>query len=181
MNHRLSVQSMPGQGSCFSIPVPLARAQAAPLPVVMAAPAVAQGHARLIGLRVQVVDHVGLVLSSMVRTLSAWGCRVHAADCLAEARAVVQERQLDLLISDFHLGGQEPDGLMLIDALRVMQAPRPIPALLITGAGSTQLEAEAGRRQAGIFHKPGIPAVLKERALAQLPPSDSESAAAAAT
>jgi CheY-like chemotaxis protein len=75
-----------------------------------------------------------------------------------------------VLISDFHLGDEEPDGLMLIEHLRSLQA-RPaelLPSLLMTGDVSAQLEAEAGRCQVGILHKPVRPVVLQHRMLSLL-------------
>jgi CheY-like chemotaxis protein len=129
--------------------------------------------ARLQGLSVLVVDNVDLVLSSMARTLRGWGCTVHAAHSLAEACAVIEGKALDVLISDFHLGDEEPDGLALIRHLRT-QADRRwagLPALLMTGDVSSQLEAEAGRSQVGVLHKPVRPAVLQHRLLSLVHPS----------
>jgi len=58
----------------------------------------------------------------------------------------------------------------LIEHLRSLQA-RPaelLPGLLMTGDVSAKLEAEAGRSQVGILHKPVRPAVLQHRMLGLL-------------
>ncbi len=162
LKHSLSVRSEPGQGSCFSIKVPVILTEVSPEETL------ALSHSadrRLAGLRVVVVDNVDLVLSSMVRTLSAWGCQVHAAGSLSEAMDVARQHPLDLIISDFHLGDEEPDGLMLINTLRTLVDPirTQVPALLMTGDVSGQLESEAGRCEVGILHKPVRPAVLQNR------------------
>ena len=106
----------------------------------------------------------------MVRTLSAWGCVVHAARSLSEAAALTQGKTLDVVISDFHLGDEEPDGLKLIQHLRGQHGgpARQLPALLMTGDVSSQLEAQAGRCQVGLLHKPVRPAVLQLRLLSLL-------------
>ena len=167
LGHALQVSSQPGQGSCFAIVLPVIEASVSQAEVQALSRSVALGDARLSGLRVLVVDNVDLVLSSMVRTLSAWGCEVHAGRSLAEARAVAQQQALDLVISDFHLGDEEPDGLALIEALRALPGRQlqAMPALLMTGDVSGQLEAEASRCRVGVLHKPVRPAVLQNRLL----------------
>ena len=123
--------------------------------------------ARLAGLRVLVVDNVEIVLASMARTLQSWGCQIHSASSLKQALAVAENHALDLIISDFHLGDLEPDGLVLIAALRRLQAKgQPLlPALLMTGDVSSQLDAQARQCQVDVLHKPVRPAVLQDRLL----------------
>jgi signal transduction histidine kinase len=171
LGHALSVSSQAEVGSCFSIRMPVI--QVAASPTQASARTSNANDARLQGLSVLVVDNVDLVLSSMARTLRGWGCTVHAAHSLAEACAVIEGKALDVLISDFHLGDEEPDGLALIRHLRT-QADRRwagLPALLMTGDVSSQLEAEAGRSQVGVLHKPVRPAVLQHRLLSLVHPS----------
>ena len=82
LGHRLSVESELGRGSRFSVYLPLS---AAGRPEVRADDQPALGPSQLEGLRVLVVDNVELLLSSMIQTLSGWGCVVCAAHDLAEA------------------------------------------------------------------------------------------------
>jgi signal transduction histidine kinase len=163
LSHRIEVQSRPDEGSRFV--VILERAQ----PDVRAQPQlpVAQAnHSRLQGLRVLVVDNVDLLLTSMERTLSAWGCTVSTAECLTQAMARQAEQPLDLIISDFHLGDREPDGLTVIETLRSLHAgPEPLPAILLTGDVAPELEARAAQAGAQIMHKPVRPAQLQRRIL----------------
>lgn len=185
MDHPLSVSSVEQQGSCFSIRLPLVQDLELPVSVPLAsldqpdaqAPmqAATGGDARLTGLRVMVVDNEDLVLSSMDKTLSAWGCKVFGASCLAEARELAQHEALDLVISDLHLGDTEPNGLTLIHALRVMQgrtdsaSQHLLPALLMTGDISGQPQAQAERAQVGMLYKPVRPSVLQSTLLDLLP------------
>lgn len=169
LEHQIFVSSQYQLGSCFSVRLPAILARASPAEVLALSQTMTMtlSDARLQGISVLVVDNVDLVLSSMVRTLRGWGCEVYAARSLSEAARVTKGKNLDVLISDFHLGDEEPDGLMLIEHLRSLQA-RPaelLPSLLMTGDVSAQLEAEAGRSQMGILHKPVRPAVPQHRML----------------
>ncbi|MCE2880397.1 MAG: hybrid sensor histidine kinase/response regulator [Comamonadaceae bacterium] len=155
LGHRLQVQSQPGQGSEFSVFVPLTLAD----PTHDASEA-GTTQVRLQGARVLVVDNVDLLLSSMVKTLSGWGCQVYAGRSLAEAAEVCRGQMIDVLISDFHLGDREPDGLQLIESLRE-QAGRRVPALLMTGDVSAQLESSALQQGVQVLHKPVRPNLLR--------------------
>ena len=70
------------------------------------------------GLKVLVIDNVELLLVSMSKTLSAWDCQVSSARNLAEALDCARQEWPDVLVTDFHLGDREPDGLELVKALR---------------------------------------------------------------
>lgn len=164
---RLSVSSKPHVGSCFSVRFPLISAFSSHAQTQNSASSMLDNDSRLLGLAVLVVDNVDLVLSSMVRTLAGWGCEVYSARTLKEALAVTLGKTLNVVICDFHLGDAEPNGLMLIERLRVLHGRQAsqLPALLMTGDVSGPLEAEAGRCQVSVLHKPVRPAVLQYRLL----------------
>ncbi len=176
MGLELSVQSSPAQGSCFSVFMkPCAPLQADEPPP--------QGHSdepqgSLCALRVLVVDNVDLLLGSMVKTLSAWGCQVYAARNLVQALDISKSQTIDLLISDYHLGDLEPDGLQLIHALQQRSAGR-LPALLMTGDVSSGLELRARSLGIPVLHKPVRPQWLREQVLAQLSPPAQQGGTAA--
>jgi signal transduction histidine kinase/CheY-like chemotaxis protein len=163
LSHPLRVRSILGEGSSFS--VRMRRIDPPPQPA-QSAPSAAADDEALRGLKVLVVDNVELLLSSMSKTLRGWGCEVRSARNMAEAQDCVRLQWPDVLLSDFHLGDREPDGLELIKTLRG-QAERaarlPLPALLMTGDVSAQLEAQAGEAGVQVLHKPVRPKVLRER------------------
>ena len=167
---KLSVSSQLNQGSCFSIRLQAIEAVAVHAQVRALSHAMSLNDTRLQGLRVLVVDNVELVLSSMLRTLAGWGCEVYGARSLAEASAVIEGITLNMVISDFHLGDKQPDGLVLIEHLRRLQGRHghSLPALLMTGDVSGHLEAQARRCQVDVLHKPVRPDVLLHRVLSQL-------------
>ncbi|MEI7786350.1 MAG: hybrid sensor histidine kinase/response regulator [Betaproteobacteria bacterium] len=159
LSHQVEVQSEPEQGSRFS--VVLERAEPDGRTQTLA-PLALSADARLQGLRVLVVDNVDLLLKSMERTLSSWGCLVSTAECLTQARDRQQDRPVDLIISDFHLGDREPDGLAVIEALRARHGQaRWLPAILLTGDVAPELEATAGQAGVHVLHKPVRPAVMQ--------------------
>lgn len=166
LSHQVEVQSQPMKGSRFVVAMGRApsdqRAQA-PAPPALA------NDVRLKGLRVLVVDNVDLLLTSMERTLSAWGCSVSTAECLTQAMASQAERPPDFIISDFHLGDREPDGLTVIETLRSLHGgPEPLPAILLTGDVAPELEARASSVKAQVMHKPVRPAQLQRCMLQML-------------
>jgi CheY-like chemotaxis protein len=84
-----------------------------------------------------------------------------------QAIDITKSEPIDLLISDYHLGDLEPDGLQLIRALQ-QRSPAPLPALLMTGDVSSRLELDARSQGVPVLHKPVRPQLLREHVLAQL-------------
>jgi signal transduction histidine kinase/CheY-like chemotaxis protein len=171
LNHELTVDSEPKRGSCFSITLPQTTPDRQVTEVQANARSMAVKDQRLDGLRVLVVDNVDMLLSNMSKTLVTWGCDVHSARNITEALQVAEKHRLDMVISDFHLGDREPDGLALITAMRSLHAVQAatLPAILMTGDVSSQLEADAQRRKVRLLHKPVRPALLQNCMLNLLP------------
>ena len=166
LSHQLRVQSRLGEGSSFSIS--MQRVDPQPLAVEPAlAPTPVDGDG-LRGLKVLVIDNVELLLVSMGKTLNAWDCQVSSARNLAEALDCARQEWPDVLVTDFHLGDREPDGLELVKALReqALRLGHPhLPALLMTGDVSAQLETQAREAGVQVLHKPVRPKVLRESVL----------------
>ncbi len=162
LSHQLSVQSQPGQGSSFSVALQRVEPPIAGLEVGQAGKGLHLDSLR--GLHVLVIDNVELLLKSMGNTLSGWDCQVQTAHNIDEALQCANRQWPDLVVSDYHLGDREPDGLELIKTLRA-QAQRDgrghLPALLMTGDVSAQLEARAADVGVEILHKPVRPKVLR--------------------
>lgn len=160
LGHKVSVESEPDCGSCFTASLAMAPmendGQVEPAPNTKLATA----NSRLAGVNVLVIDNVDLLLTSMSRTLSDWGCSVTAARNLSEALLCARDKVFDLVISDFHLGDREPNGLELIARLRALRHDY-LPAVLMTGDVSAQLEAQAQSESLRLLHKPVRPVVLQ--------------------
>ena len=165
LSHALSVQSQPGVGSRFGITLPAVQAP----PEHEQPPAIAaDADHPLRGLKVLVIDNVELLLVSMTRTLSGWGCEVQSARNMSEALQRAAQRWPDLVVSDHHLGDREPNGIELIAGLRaqgLLEGHPVLPALLMTGDVSAQLEAQAREVGVQVLHKPVRPAVFRTHLL----------------
>ena len=181
LQHELTVDSEPKRGSCFSITLPLTTADSQQSETHANSRNVAIKDERLHGLRVLVVDNVDMLLSNMSKTLSSWGCDVHSAHTITEALQVAETNTLDMVISDFHLGDREPDGLALITAMRSLNGLQvhSLPAILMTGDVSSQLENDTQRRKVRLLHKPVRPALLQSCMLHLLAQIQSQNEAAA--
>lgn len=170
LEHPVSVTSEPDRGSCFTAVLPMAPAERREIKLA-ANSTFAREDKRLEGVKVLVIDNVDLLLTSISRTLSGWGCVVSAARNLSEALVCAQAQRFDLVISDFHLGDREPDGLQLIAQLRALR-PDGLAAVLMTGDVSAQLEEQAQQQSLRVLHKPVRPVVLQECLLALLSQRD---------
>lgn len=165
LSHGLSVDSELHRGSAFTVSLPRGHAPAASLEVVCA-PASALGHdgPSLDGAQVLVIENVEILLKSLSRSLSAWGCRVRVARNMHEAMQEARVQWPDLVVSDHHLGDREPNGIELIQALRQQgqREGRPaMRALLMTGDVSAQLESLARDSGVRVLHKPVRPQLLR--------------------
>jgi Na+/proline symporter/signal transduction histidine kinase len=158
LGHAINVSSRPGHGSCFSITVPLASAEAIES---RERPAHASTDSSpLEGLVVLCVDNEPDILDGMKMLLERWGCRVRVAANRAQAE---QQTTLhgapDLVLVDYHLA-EQGNGLEVVRRLDDMLGTT-LPAIVITADRSSALEDEAHARGYGLLRKPIRPATLR--------------------
>ena len=158
LDHRVTLRSIPGRGSVFSVTVPLAAAAAvhpSPPPLPLAAIALDTGAFVLC------VDDKEPVRDAMATLLGGWGCRIVTAAGLEPALAALAEAEHapDLLVVDYHLGGG-PDGLAVIARLR-QECGADVAAALITADRDPSLRARARAQGIDLLHKPVKPAALR--------------------
>lgn len=159
LDHRISVESTPGQGSSFSITVPCAQGRE-DLPMAPAKQALGSAPA----------GELIVLIEDDVRVAKAWelllrteGYRVAVAQSAAEARRLAQSLPAvaSLIIADYHLA----DGSNGIDATALVRdvLGASIPAFIVTADTSRIVHAEAlenSRRMS----KPISPEVLLQAA-----------------
>ncbi|MBT0568769.1 response regulator [Curvibacter sp. CHRR-16] len=167
LGHALAVQSNLGQGTRFSIVLPLAEpvaASMATLPVGMAETDVA-------GMRVWLIEDDDLVRQSVADLLQSWGCEVYA--CSGGHAALAQLNQWpspDVIVSDYRLA-DGMDGIETIVAVREHLGTLT-PACLISGDTDADLLARVKEGGLTLLHKPVRPAKLRSflrRLRAQVP------------
>jgi len=130
MGHTLSVASTPGRGTRFRIGIALsgmaeiqdatAAADTVPMPVLQPR-------------NVLVIDDEEAIRHGLAVLLEEWGYQAAVAATVGEAERAAQalHGQVDLILSDLHLG-DGPDGIDAIRAVR-RRCPVDVPAILITG------------------------------------------------
>jgi CheY-like chemotaxis protein len=155
LGHRLSVQSIPGQGSSFCIHLEQAPAPAPPpLPVEHFANPL-RGRVALL------VDDDATLLHSLATRLRSWELTVFAATAADAALSELDAAgcRPDVIVADYQLGTQET-GIALIERVRARCA-RSVPALLLTGYGGDEHRAPAAARGIRTLEKPVRPARLR--------------------
>lgn len=156
LGHRLSVQSRPGKGSCFSVRVPLVARRGRPASRSGERDTAA---GELNPLHVLCLDNEPAILEGMSALLTRWGMSCDLAANIAEARTLLMARRPDLIIADFHLGTRE-DGMDALAELQSSLVPAP-PAALLTADRSPELKQRARLRGYALLHKPVKPAALR--------------------
>ena len=157
LDHKIRVRSRPGEGSLFSVLVPVS-AQVAAARSVAEAPSVPQ--TLLTGLNVLTIDNEPRILAGMNHLLSGWGCVVVVAADLREATAALEARAItpDVIIADYHL--DDSDGVSTIAALRQTWGA-DLLAILATADRSLEIRDLAASHNIRVLNKPLRPAALR--------------------
>ena len=145
----IELRSQPGQGSCFSVAIPIATRPAdSPEFAAVATPAEA---AR--GLIV-VIDDEAAIRDAMYSLLTGWGYAVIAAGSGSEAMTLLPRsaQRPDLIICDYRLRDDE-NGIDVVEQLRG-QCTGFVPAMLITGDTAADRLMEAQASGLLLLHKP---------------------------
>ena len=154
---RLQMRSRPGQGTCFSLELPLAPPDVVPERRV----AVRESTVDYLTHRhVLVVEDDALAREALVTLLQSWGALVLPAEDMASALASLQHGVVpDVIVSDYRLPGAG-DGMAVIARVRA-QAGVTIPACLISGEIDSALMQCAKDAGLALLHKPVRPAKLR--------------------
>jgi signal transduction histidine kinase/integral membrane sensor domain MASE1/CheY-like chemotaxis protein len=156
LDHRIQLTSTLGNGSRFSVIVPLVATQA------LAAEPKASVRAALGSIRgklVVVIDDDALVLDSMGGLLRSWGCDVVTATSAHVALAGLADRMPDLIISDYRLSDGQ-NGIEAIEKLREAFS-LSVPAFLISGDTAPERLRDARASGYHLLHKPVRPRALR--------------------
>lgn len=165
LGYSLELTSRPGQGTRFSVEVPVVPPQPqSSMPTAPEAPAFDD----LSGLKVLIVEDDALAAQGLAGLLTSWGCRVRLVEGLGEAKPLVATGYVpNVIISDYRLRGGE-NGMDTVHRLRA-GIGREIPACLMSGDTDPALMQSARDAGLTLLHKPVRPAKLRSliRRLAQ--------------
>lgn len=157
LGHRLQMQSRPGQGTRFSLELPLAPAGAVLERRSVPRDAV---HDNLAGRLVLLVEDDALAREALLGLLRSWGCVVLEAEDLASALSHVKGGAApDVIVSDYRLPRDE-NGIDVVARLRA-EAGSAIPACLISGDTDVSLLQAAKQAGLNLLHKPVRPAKVR--------------------
>ncbi len=148
LGSHLSLRSVPGRGSCFSVDLAAARA----LPTGMQAAQITKPS--LLGQRLLLVEDDAGVRESLQLRLESWGAQVQAWATVAELTQALQQGQVasrpGLLISDQRL----PDGDSTDVVAVLAKHHAGVPVLVITGDTAPADLARLNALAWPVLHKP---------------------------
>ncbi len=158
LGHAVSVHSVHGRGSVFSIQLP--RGRDIPRDRRLEGP-LKRNDDPLDGLRVLVVDNEKSILEGMKTLLEDWGCDVltgvdtqHALSALTRA-----EVHPDIAIVDFHITPEE-NGVLCMKELRDVTGP-DLPGVVVTADRTEAVKALVRKNGMFLLNKPLRPARLR--------------------
>lgn len=157
----LQVFSGDGNGTRFSVIMPVTEAEELVVPVLPATPL--PPGAALTGMTVLCIDNDPRILQGMRLLFEGWGCSVvtHSGSKSIEAARTVAMPDIippDIILADYHLDGET--GLDLIAALR-RRFGAAIPAVLVTADRSNEVREAADAIEVAVLSKPLKPAMLR--------------------
>ena len=154
LGHELNVRSQVGEGSVFTVTVPLAKPVIAPQADKCDDAEEAPHESNVAGSFVLVVDDDDNTRIGMSSLLKRMGCHVLTAGSGNEAISGLREhlRSPDLIITDFNLGTAETG----LDVLRNVwtQVGERVPSVIVTGSQTSALRTIAAAERIPVILKP---------------------------
>ena len=158
LGHELSLRSVPGRGSVFSVTVPLAAESVEsvrPPPLLVAAD---KGGPPL----AVMLDDDATILAALGMLLEEWGFETIGAATPDEVLAQIAQRRRrpDVIVADYYL----PGGRTGTDAIRQIRAycNAPVPSIVLTGDTGPERALEVGRIGSHLLQKPVMPDMLQD-------------------
>ncbi|NUB11846.1 response regulator [Azospirillum brasilense] len=159
LGHAVEVRSRPGQGSVFSVMVPLAASESRTDAAVPAPAGRAENPAARL---ILIVEDDPVQSAGMQLLLESWGHDVLVAADGPAALAMLRAapRCPDVILSDFRLPGPLTGAETVTRAAE--QEGRPIPGIILTGDTGPERIREAVAAGCRLLHKPVTPDVLRD-------------------
>jgi two-component system, sensor histidine kinase len=150
LGHEITVRSWPGNGSCFSVTLPLALPGERPAQTRRTADRVS---CDLRGLTAIVIENDLQILEGMVELLEARGVKAVPTVSAEEALEAMESigKAPDVIVADYHL-----DAGTGIEAIKEMREAcgQTIPAIVITADHTADVEAQIAAERVSLLYKP---------------------------
>ncbi|WP_092025586.1 hybrid sensor histidine kinase/response regulator [Marinobacter zhejiangensis] len=158
LGHEITVDSIEGRGSVFSVRVPLGRLDSNATKEETVFPMPAQD---MDGARIWVIDNDLAICQGMQTLLQGWGCDVLTAVSLADLDAQVQVAtdRVDVILADYHLDNDEI-GVDVVAAINARRQER-VPVIMITANYTNELKQDIRDRGYLLMNKPVKPLKLR--------------------
>lgn len=158
LDHRIIFHSTVGKGACFMLELPIVAAQHAPaIPLQPLQNSLNQ-------LKVLCVDNDPTILQGMQVLLSKWGCELFLAQTPTEAKNILAQHAIQVLLVDQHLDA-EMEGLEFLQRYNTkqcnQQCTQQLPAALITADSDPDLPLQVKALGIVLLKKPLKPAALR--------------------
>ncbi|WP_144206750.1 hybrid sensor histidine kinase/response regulator [Shewanella donghaensis] len=156
LDHQILLSSKLGQGSVFSIIVPLG--ETVSVKSVNPVPSLTQP---LAGVKVLCIDNEEAILAGLESLLTRWKCEVICATDLADARIKLGLKGVapDIVLADYHLDNDQ-NGVDAMDGIRSRYGEH-LPGILITANTNKDLVDDVQKRGYHYMAKMIKPAALR--------------------
>lgn len=157
LGHQITVTSVVGQGSCFSVEVPFVGTKTSICP-----PQNIESFVETLqGLSILIVDNEEDIQVGMQGLMENWHCHVMTAGSHEEAVACIEEygRFPDAVVADYHLDFGET-GVDLLGSLKRDFKP-DFPAMIVTADRTDEIRASVASHGYALLNKPLKPAKLR--------------------
>ncbi|MDX1800864.1 MAG: NahK/ErcS family hybrid sensor histidine kinase/response regulator [Marinobacter sp.] len=159
LDHTVTVDSVEGRGSVFTVAVPLGVLE--PKPLLPDAEQLVRSDNSLADARIWVVDNDQAICSGMQTLLEGWGCNVLTAVSLADLKRQVNPGRspVDVILADYHLDDDE-NGVDVVAEVNRRRS-RPVPVVMITANYSNELKQHIRDQGYLLMNKPVKPLKLR--------------------
>ncbi|MCR8916129.1 PAS domain S-box protein [Marinobacter panjinensis] len=159
LGHEVTVSSIEGKGSVFSVKVPVGRLQ--PKRRVQGETPAVSHDSGLGGARIWVIDNDHAICQGMQTLLEGWDCQVISAVSLEDLERQLDpaSSQVDLILADYHLDNDENG----VDVVANINGRRhcPAPVVMITANYTNELKQHIRELGYVLMNKPVKPLKLR--------------------
>ena len=150
LNAKLSMQSIPGKGSVFSIELPRSSSNQISQPDMVTV----ETYPKLAEKIIVIVEDEEEIRNALKLLLSGWGCKVLELTSITDVKQKLQlSCKPDMILADYRLQNHET-GVNVIHAIYDYYQDNNIPAIIITGDTAPDRIKEVKESGFQLLHKP---------------------------